>query len=139
MQRGSPAFPEPHENRGPPPPGPQRGHFFFARGFFVEEPRSSSPPRWSASQGQAIASPEPTSKRQLSRGLTFPQGPGRVVSHALPASAQRPTLTVFAVRLAAAGAGSKDSRVPARPAGPKCNFGATGLWRGRKEVIQDGS
>lgn len=120
--------------------------FFFARGFLAEEPRSSSPPRWSASQGPATASAEPISSQpappahgQLSRGLTFPQGPGRVVSHALPASAQRPTLALFAVRLAAAGAGSKDSSVPARPAGPKYNFGATGPWRGRREVIQDGS
>lgn len=128
-------------------PGPREDtFFFFARGFLAEEPRSSSPPRWSASPGPATASPEPISSQpappargQLSRGLTFPQGPGRVVSHALPASAQRPTLALFAVRIAAAGAGSKDSSVPARPAGPKYNFGATGPWRGRREVIQDGS
>lgn len=139
----------PRESRASASRAPERTLYlfiYFARVFFVEEPRSSSPPHWSASRGPSTASPESTSSHpappargQLSRGLTFPQGPGRVVSHALPASTQRPTLTVFAVRLAAAGAGSKDSRVPARPAGPKCNFGATGPWRGRKEVIQDGS
>ena len=94
----------------------------------------------------AAASPEPTSSHgappacgQLSRGLTFPQGPGRIISHALLASAQRPTLTVVAVWLAASAADSKDSGALALPSCPKFIFGATGQWRGRGGVIQDGS
>lgn len=94
----------------------------------------------------AATSPEPTSSHgappahgQLSRGLTSPQGPGRIVSHALLESAQRPRLTVVAVWLAAATAGSKDSSAPALPSCPIFSFGATGHWRGRGGVIQDGS
>ena len=139
---------DPHEGRGPPPLGPQRGHlFFFCTCLFcggtaillaaalICEPRTGNRPSRANIQPAGTPSPRTTVKRTL----TFPQGPGRVVSHALPASAQRPTLTAFAVRLAASGAGSKDSKVPASPAGSKCNFGATGPCRGRREVIQDGS
>ena len=128
-------------------PGPREDTFFFCTCLFcggtaillaaalICEPRTGNRPSRANIQPAGTPSPRTTVKRTL----TFPQGPGRVVSHAIPASAQRPTLTAFAVRLAASGAGSKDSKVPASPAGSKCNFGATGPCRGRREVIQDGS
>lgn len=55
----------------------------------------------------------PPVRGHLSRALTFPQGPSRIL-HDLRASAQRGTF--------AAAAGSEDSRAPARSSCPKFNF-----------------
>ena len=77
-------------------------------------PSSPSPPRWSGGHGPTAPSPranipshaELPVRGQLSRGLTFPKGPGRIL-HGLLASAQRVTL--------AGAAGSRDSFAPAFP------------------------